>query len=210
MAGVRNLHIREDFSDPFLSSFARLHYVLQGVKKSQGEPKKRESLPITPSILRKIKRVWHNHTNNRDFIMLWANCCLAFFGFQRAGELTIPNDSAFDHSAHLTRANLAVDEPKNPTVLSVRLKASKTDPFRKGITHYIGKVSSELCLVSAILAYLVTRGSRHGPLSQFRDGRPQTKKRLVAAVCDQPGLTQGHTLATASELVQLLLQQPAN
>jgi len=39
--------------------------------------------------------------------------------------------------------------------MSVRPKA---DPFRKGFTLFIGKVSSDLCPVSAMLAYLLVLG----------------------------------------------------
>ena len=55
MAGIRHLHIAEGLGDPFLPPLAKLHYVLRGVKRSQGEAGKRERLPITPPILRKIK-----------------------------------------------------------------------------------------------------------------------------------------------------------
>ena len=79
---------------------------------------------------------------------------------------------------------MAVDSPDNPTVLSVRLKASKTDPFQKGITLYIGRVSSDLCPVSAILAYLSSRGKKNGPLFLFTDGRPLTRQLFVTAVRD--------------------------
>ena len=116
--------------------------------------------------------------------MLWAACCLAFFGFLHVGELTVPSDSAFDPSMHLSWGDLAVDSPDNPTVLSVRLKASKTNPFRKGIMLYIGRVSSDLCPVSAILAYLLCRGKKNGPLFLFTDGRPLTRQRFVTAVRD--------------------------
>ena len=107
------------------------------MKRSQGEAsvQKRERLPITPPIL---KTVWDGQANDPDIVMLWAACCLAFFGFLRAGELTVPSDSAFDPSMHLSWGDLAVDSQDNPTVLSVRLKASKTDLFWKGITLYIG------------------------------------------------------------------------
>ena len=95
--------------------------------------------------------------------MLWAACCLAFFGFLRAGELTVPGDRSFDPTTHLGREDLAVNNPADPAVLQLRLKASKTDPFRKGIFLYIGKGAQDLCPVSAILSYLRVRGRRKGP-----------------------------------------------
>ena len=55
----------------------------------------------------------------------------------RLGVQTVPNDSAFDPSVW---GDLAVDKPENPAVLSVRIKASKMDPFRRGITLYISRV----------------------------------------------------------------------
>ena len=166
MAGIRHLHIGEGLGDPFL-----LHGVSSTrVKRSQGEAEKRERLPITPLLLHKIKSVCDNQAENYNTIMLWAACCLTFFGFLRAGELTVPSDSAFDPSVHLSWGDLAVDNPMNPTIMSVRLKASKTDPFRKGITLYICRVSSDLCPVSAMLVYLVSRGKKAGPLFAFQDG----------------------------------------
>ena len=198
MAGVRYLHIEEGLGDPFMPVLARLHYVLRGVKRAQGEDGagRRERLPITPPILRKIRGVWGRAPDDPDHIMLWAACCLAFFGFLRAGELTVPNDSAFDPSVHLAWGDLAVDKPENPAVLSVQIKASKTDPFRRGITLYIGRVPSDLCPVSAVLAYyLVSRKGRDGPLFIFCDGRPLTRQRFIVAVRSalrEAGVEAGH------------------
>ncbi len=47
---------------------------------------------------------------------------------------------------------------------------------------FIGRVSSDLCPVSAMLAYLLVRGSHAGPLFAYCDGRPLTRQRFVAAV----------------------------
>lgn len=186
MAGIRHLHIEEGLDDPFLPTLPRLHYVLRGVKRSQGEggDPSRVRLPITPPLLRQIKAAWECKSSDPDYVMLWAACCLAFFGFLRAGEFTVPSDGGYDASSHLSWGDLAVDNPASPGVLSVRLKASKTDPFRKGITLFIGKVPSDLCPVSSMLAYLLMRGRQAGPLFIFKDGRPLTRQRFVQAVRD--------------------------
>ncbi len=141
MAGIRHLHIEEGLVDPFLPALSRLHYVLRGVIRSQGKEgfSSRERLPITPPLLHQIKGVWERQASDPDVVMLWAACCLAFFGFLRAGEFTMPKDTGYDHSAHLSWGDLAIDNPSSLGLLSVRLKASKTDPFKKGITLFIRK-----------------------------------------------------------------------
>ena len=74
--------------------------------------------------------------HNSEYIMLWAACCLGFFGFLRAGEFTV--NCAFDPSIHLTVQDLQVDAEVNPSSLRVRIKSSKTDPFRQGCFIYLG------------------------------------------------------------------------
>ncbi len=88
----------------------------------------------------------------------------------RAGELTVPSDSSFDASVHLAWGDVAVDDPASPMVLSVKLKVSKTEPFCQGITLHIWKLSSDLCPVSVMLAYLLVRGRHAGPLFKYCDG----------------------------------------
>ncbi len=59
-------------------------------------------------------------------------------------------------------ADVMVDNPLSPSWLEVRIKASKTNPFRQGIFLFIGRVTSDLCPVSAMLAYMVVRGKKAG------------------------------------------------
>lgn len=134
-------------------------------------------------MLCQIKAAWEGKLSDPDYVMLWAACCLAFFSFLHAGKFTVPSDSGYDASTPLSWGNLAVDDPASPGVLSIRLKASKTNP-RKGIMLCIGKVLSDLCPVSAMLAYLLIRGRQAGLLFLFKDGKPLTRQRFVQAVHD--------------------------
>lgn len=195
LSGVRYLHIAEGEGDPFLKPLHRLEYTLRGIKRCEAEAgeKSRERLPISPTILRKIKAVWEPMANNPDIAMLWAACCLGFFCFLRAGEMTVPNDREFDPAVHLTKEDLALDNQESPSMLRVRLKQSKTDPFRRGIYLFVGKTGSDLCPVLAVLSYLISRGSRTGPLFMYQDGRYLTRQRLVVAVreaLDKAGMDQ--------------------
>jgi hypothetical protein len=126
-----------------------------------------------------MKSIWELRAGDPDVVMLWAACCLGFFGFLRAGEMTVPNDTQFDPAVHLCLTDIAVDNPVNPSIMQVTIKQSKTDPFRKGLNIFIGKTNTDICPVSAILRYLLQRGKTQGPLFMFRDGRFLTRQRLV-------------------------------
>ena len=78
--------------------------------------------------------------------------------------------------------DVAIDNVLNPSFLKIRLKASKTDPFRRGVDIVVGKINNKLCPISAMLAYLVVRGNGPGFLFRFHDGRLLTKNRFVDAI----------------------------
>ena len=73
-----------------------------------------------------------------------------------------------------------MDKAKNPGVVQVRIKASKTDPFRKGVLVYLGRTDNDLCPVGAVAAYLAARGRAPGPFFQFDSGSTLSRERLVS------------------------------
>ena len=107
---------------------------------------------------------------------MWAACCLAFFGFLRSSEFTIPTQSGYDPEVHLSPKDVAVDNRAKPRMLKVIIKQSKTDPFRQGVTLCLGKTDSQLCPVDAPLPYMAVRGNREGPLFIMADGRRLTRQ----------------------------------
>ena len=106
------------------------------------------------------------------------------FGFLRAGELVVPSDSGFDPASHLAMGDVRVDSRSSPNYLVIRIKTSKTDPFRQGIDIYLqlGRTDDDLCPVTAILRYMACRGALAGPFFTFEDGRFLTRDRFVTAV----------------------------
>ena len=71
--------------------------------------------------------------------------------------MCVPDDRSFDSSVHPTRDDIAVDNTHSPSIMRVSIKQSKTDPFPRGVNLFMGRTSTELCPVSAMLNYLVVR-----------------------------------------------------
>ena len=170
LSAIRHLSIMAGQGDPFgPGKFPVLQYVLKPVKPR---------LPITPEILRQLNNQWAPHARETDYKMLWAACCVGFFGFLRAGEFTTkPGEPPT-----LSPQDVAVDDRGHPTLIRIHLKSSKTDPFRHGVDIYLGRTGKDLCPVGALLAFMAVRPARQGPLFVYTDGTPLTRDRLVETV----------------------------
>ena len=180
LSAIRNLHIMSGAGDP-LKDCLRLDQCLKGVKRLCSRQADKR-LPITPLVLSAIKSVLLKKADQYDNIMLWAACCLGFFAFLRSGEFTVPSLAGFNPSIHLTPQDFTVDSIENPSMVLVRIKASKCDQAKLGVTVCVGRTHQPLCPVAAILAYLAVRGRDPGPCFCFKDGQPLTKQRLVREV----------------------------
>ena len=66
----------------------------------------------------------------------------------------VPSEAGYDTGVHLSQGDVRVNSVQDPQYLEVRIKASKTDPFRKGVTVYLGRTGKEVCPVAAILGYI--------------------------------------------------------
>ena len=88
----------------------------------------------------------------------------------------------------MMKADVAVDSHTDPQVVKVRIKASKTDPYRPGVDIFLGRTHKSLCPVTAILSYMRQRGSEPGPLFKFANGKPLTRPRFVSRI--REALTQ--------------------
>ena len=109
-----------------------------------------------------------------------------FFLFLRAGEVVVPSASNYDPAVHLSHGDVRAENTASPRYLEIRIKASKTDPFRKGVSIYVGRGSCDLCPVAAVLNYMVQRGSAPGPLFPFREWKLPNKGTICN--CNENGL----------------------
>ena len=176
LSAVRSLHIDHRLADPLLNCL-QLQRLLRGIKRVQGSPTPKH-LPITIDVLVVIKHSLD--LSSQDHIILWAACCLGFFGFLHAGEFT--SNSPFDPNVHLGVSDVQADTLQDPTCFQIHIKCSKTDPFRVGCNIYIGRGSNVVCPVVALGNFLAVRGLSPGPLFCFADGRTLTRQLLSSNV----------------------------
>ena len=174
LSAVRSLHIDYGFSDP-LPNCLQLQHLLRGIKLHQGSNLTQHQL-VTVDLMSVLHRSLD--LANLDNIILWAACCVGFFGFLRGGEFTV--NSPFDPSLHLTLDDIQVDAPLNHKSVCLFIKCFKTDPLRKGCFVLLGHGSTPLSPVVSLVNYPHLHGLSPGPLFLYHDSTPLSRSKLSA------------------------------
>jgi len=86
----------------------------------------------------------------------------------RVSEFTCLSRNRFDAEVNLLVSDITFNTES--TLMFVRIKTSKTDPFRVGVTLRLAITNCPLCLVAAMRAYLAFRSTSPGPLFIFDNG----------------------------------------
>ena len=199
LAGIRNFYIAAGMNHPLQQSngspFLRLQLVLKGIRKQQSKPS-RPRLPITTFILRNIISILDQGIFGAylDLLMKTA-CSMAFFGFMRCGEFTCTT-RLFDPEANLSISDINITYSSNvPTMATILLKVSKTDPFRQGCTINLFCTNSRLCPVWLLDKLCAVRRRMQAepqePLFVLPDGQPLTRNvflNMLKLILDRLGL----------------------
>jgi hypothetical protein len=88
--------------------------------------------------------------------MLQAVFLVAFYGFFRCGELT-SKTANFDYGKGLALADVCIKGNSNAQELHILLRYSKTDPYGNGVVVKLFPLSSHMCPVKAVKAYISLR-----------------------------------------------------
>lgn len=179
LAALRHLQVSAGLPPPPRSEWPRLQYVLRGITRAQ-ITNRRNRLPITSQIMQQLQSVFSRWTDREvDARMLWAACCVGYFGFMRSGEFTLPDSRS---PPAILSSDVAIDSHAAPTLCRLFLRRSKTDQEGRGVWIYFGKTDSVICPVSALANYLAVRPPPPGPLFMFHNGTPLTRDRFVQEV----------------------------
>ena len=111
----------------------------------------------------------------RDQLMLWSAFTLAFFGFLRVSEFTADTLTRFRPESTLLDSDYSLT-----SVLTLNIKASKTDPLRRGHTVTIAPSRRSVCAMRAMHHY--NPPATHKPLYRFVNGSYLTRQTLTKHV----------------------------
>ena len=88
LAAARHAQISLGLGDPNVAGMPQLEFVIKGLKKKAASGQRQTRLPITPDILRALRKVWEANTDQEGATMLWAAACMCCFGFLCSGEIS--------------------------------------------------------------------------------------------------------------------------
>ena len=78
----------------------------------------------------------------------------------------VPSPKAYDH---LNLGDLTLDSHTHPTLVRLKIKQSKTDPFRQAVEVFLGHTYTPLC---PLIQYLRVHSPTPGPLFVLSTGSP--------------------------------------
>ena len=162
-----------------IKDMVKVHYVIRGVKRSQGAWHKRPpKAPITFAQLKCILAHISTFVSVHNKYMMSAAVLTAFFGLLRVSEYTTDSPHIYDPLVHLCLNDVSINFHRQ--LLLVTIKASKTDPFREGLQIRLTATNHHLCPVTAMVRFLAVRGQQQGPLFRFENGRFLTRSHVTA------------------------------
>ncbi|KNZ80852.1 Integrase/recombinase xerD like protein, partial [Termitomyces sp. J132] len=183
LSAMRSLHV--DGGLPFTSVESPLvQRLVRGIKRYHGERDRKPVQPITLPILTTLLAQLKPGTIPGD-TTTYAACCLAYSGLLRSGELTVGKGGKYSASLNLSRRSVQfLPTFADATHVRLTLPASKTDPFRKGVTITVAAAPGQLtCPVAALKAlFIETPRPDDAPLFEQLDGQALSYSHFVKSI----------------------------
>ena len=196
ITGLRSAHVDIGYEDLSVFHSPLLQRMIAGVRRLHGEADTKERLPLTKDLLLRLLSVFDS--GDESALTMRAAFCLAFAGFLRIGEFTYNARDREDEDFaqwFLTRRSVRLYKDH----LELTLPASKTDPFRQGITLTIAASNDDACPVRALRqmfhAYPASPSDPLfvGPRHEFHRDSVTATLRMALRVLGIEGHYSGHS-----------------
>ena len=177
LSGIQ-FHLSINGSPIRIADMSPLFYTLRGIRRRQGNHFRRlRRSPITINMLSTLHAASGRYTSSRQDSFMWcAASSIAFYGLLRCSEYTASSARFFDASVTLCFSDISFNEAGN--IMSIRIKASKTDPFRVGCSIRIGASARSTCAIRAMQRYIAGITAQAGPLFRFSSGEYLTRHHM--------------------------------
>ena len=174
ISAVRAAHQQNGLPDPTHQNH-QLTLVLRGIRRRHLPNTSRRREPITTRLLtHMVRHIRHSAAlSSLDRQMLAAAFTLAFHGFLRVGEFTMPPHTRFNLRFHPSTSHVELHR----RYYTFHIPRSKTDQLHHGHTIRLSRTTpATICPVRHMRTYLETRPPTPGALFTFSDGRPLTRR----------------------------------
>ncbi len=144
-----------DLSLPFTATDSPLiQCLIRRIKKFHGECDHKPRQPITLSVLTNI--LSHLNTEKAGYSTIYAACCITYAGLLCCREFTLKSaKSNFSPETQLSTASVKFfPSYEDAESVSIFIPASKTDPFRKGVTIQLASTPGKATCPVATLKQL--------------------------------------------------------
>jgi hypothetical protein len=184
---VRSMHVDADLPFSAVES-PMVQRLIRGIKRYHGERDRKPKMPITLPILQQLLR--NLSPGHAAYHSIYAACCVAYSGLLRCGEFTVHDSNKFSPEVNLAGMHVTfVPNFNTATHVIVSLPASKTDPFRKGISIHLSAAPNLItCPVAALKRLFASRPGGHNtyspeaPLFTGSDGLALTRNEFISAI----------------------------
>ena len=135
IAAIKFHNIELDFEDR-VSQMQQLHILVRGIMRKLGTHGLRKPrLPITLLTMKILHSYLEESPLDIKTRMLWAAFTLAFFAFLRSSKYVSKATTSYIPESTLLCSDISLGQ----RYMTINIKASKTDPFREGMTLYVAK-----------------------------------------------------------------------
>lgn len=181
VAAIKSWALDQGLCVPNAEQMAPIKTFVRGLKRLQHGREGSARLPVTIELCGLIKTVLDRKRHSHR--VFWAMLATGVRGLFRLGELTVDNTTSEGNKERMVRqADLTRFKERACSGYALKLRVSKTDPFRESTTVHLFRTGDAVCAASA-LDDLLNRSpfTRNGntPLFALANGQPLLRPRFI-------------------------------